>query len=96
MEFSDIFGKGAEAVIVSIATGIGAWAHKLITKVYKSEKDLNALWPRFRELEAKLKGECNDCRYHGESSFEARNGVSGIENSSPLIMGSSEENDSQA
>jgi len=63
---TEVASNSVVGLAIAACSWVGSRIGGLIQKVHKAEKDLNALWPRFRELEERLRG-----HHAGESVREA-------------------------
>lgn len=57
IDLNEIASNSVVGVVLAACSWVGARIGKLVTKINKAEKDLDALWPRFRKMEAILRGE---------------------------------------
>jgi hypothetical protein len=55
MDLNEIASNSIVGIALAIFAKLGNSVGKFIDKTNKNEKDLQALWPRFREVEAQLK-----------------------------------------
>ena len=76
IDLNEIASNSVVGVALAVCSWVGARIGGLISKVNRAEKDLNALWPRFRALEEKLNagepiceagGKVGDGSLHSES-----------------------------
>lgn len=56
IDLNEIASNSVVGFALAVCSWIGARIGGVISKINRAEKDLNALWPRFRELEAIIKG----------------------------------------
>jgi hypothetical protein len=70
INLNEIASNSVVGLVAGAFTWVGTRVGRFITRVNKTEKDLNALWPRFRELESIVKGDGNACRDGAQATDE--------------------------
>jgi hypothetical protein len=96
LDLNEVIAKTLIGLVVAIGSGIGAWFMRKVSQLDKNTKDMNAVFPKIRRIEATLgiKGECDGqvSRVGHTNGIEAPNGSLHQQSGCTERLGGGEEN----